>query len=153
MASTLIYVGAGLDSEFLDLMDYPHYKLYDALPSTQHYNKGTAGYKHTKTRKCFMRALRRAFGTFEKRSGQELYFPGHNIQYKYGADSKDVCVPPGDILIRGFNPCAPQWRAAFKDPRRNLYLACNTDPTAFEDCRYEVVCFCEHGYCQWEDSD
>jgi hypothetical protein len=144
---TLIYAGIGYDSEFLDndIFDtYNRIVAYDTLPFHAHYEHGQAGWKHTKTKKCFFRKLRNEFGTYEKVNGHlEFTLPnGGILEYHYSVNSHHVDIPHGDILIRGYFNDGAKWLDAYNDIERTIYLADDTCiPDELDEIDYIMIDF------------
>ena len=142
---TLIYAGIGLDEDFLDneyLQDYKRIICYDALPLIPHYEKDQAGYKNTKSKKCYFRALRRIYGTYEYKSdnkGHYLEFSkkGILIKYYYSTTSFNIDDIQGDIFIRGY--VNEDWDYY----ERSVFLADDTDDTFLieNDIDYNILDF------------
>lgn len=152
-ANALIYAGIGWDSEFLDVMkDYNKFIAYDTLPGFAHYRKGQRGWRSSKSKQCFFRQLRRSYGTYEKLPGGRLHFKDTGIMYHYSVNAHHVKVPPGDILVRGY--VCESWIREFNDPNRKIWATCDTNLHFLNDCDidYEVVHFCDGGYCAFMDA-
>lgn len=154
--TTLIYTGIGDDNDFLTYMHkYDKYLVYDSLPYFKHYKKNEAGFKDTKSRKCFFRRLRKVFGTYENLDDGTLYFKDHNLTYHYSIDAETINIPKGDILIRGYFPRSKRWIDAMSEEDRTVYVACDTSPEHLDEycIDYREVHMCKD-YCALDsDSD
>ena len=155
--SALIYPGAGYDKSFLSCFpesSYNEYILYDALPRVSHYKPGQHSYETTKNRKCFLHKLKRTYGCYMDRSS--LYFPRNNITYNHSVDASTMeVVPPGDIYLRGYIPVSEGWINAFNDPKRAIYIACDTctQDLDYRNIFYEIVHCCDGDYCSLDTTD
>ena len=133
---TLIYNGMGWDSSFLNnpiIAGYDKIITYESLPFTPHYDPGQVGWKFSKNKKCFLRNLRRTFGTYKKIDGHlEFILPtcvAHKyitLEYNYSVDSTTITPPEGDVLIKGYLDQSLKWLAAMKEKGRKVFVATST---------------------------
>ena len=102
MAETLLYVGCGNDTSFLNL-DYDKYILIDTLPEIKHYEKDTRGYYFQEN---FFDEIKNTFGKcIHYPEKKLLHFYGSNIYYYYSTNYRDFEINEmTDIYIKGFSP-------------------------------------------------
>jgi hypothetical protein len=129
--ATLVYAGAGWDSDFLNcIQGYERYILFDALPAKPHYTPEQAGYSRSRDSTTFFETLCDAFGTIVKHDREEnIICFENNIEYHYSMNADDFLqqghLPAdADILLRGFIP--ETWRKRGVFEKHTTFVACDT---------------------------
>ena len=123
--TSLLYPGMGYDSKWVTYFaNYKHVTTYDTLPSIAHYKLGQRGWKHTKSKACFFRKLRKEFGMYQYVDGHlEFELPnGGTLVYHYDVDATKITIPEGDILLSGYLPTSTNWMTAYREKSRIVYL-------------------------------